>query len=183
LKRFIQSFSFNLDILNYNISQLKRINKKINLKFIYLIRDPIEIINSIYHYNERNHAWGSQQVNNVNVLFDIQIKSLEFIEESQKIFPGILIDYDDLKKKYKVTLLKIFQFLWEHNKDLNNLNLEVSSKIGFLTNRSARININNKFWTKEEGLINMNSKTKYLLENNKVRIDELYGRYNKLKSV
>ena len=87
MKRFIQSFSFNLDILNYNISQLKRINKKINLKFIYLIRDPIEAINSIYNYNQRNSEWGSKQANNVNELLDVQIKTLEFIEESH--FVGI----------------------------------------------------------------------------------------------
>ncbi len=73
--------------------------------------------------------------------------------------------------------------MWEYDKDLNNLNLEVVSKIGIQTNRSVRIKTNNKFWTMEEGLINTNLKTKYLLENNKVRIDELYGRYNKLKSV
>jgi len=73
--------------------------------------------------------------------------------------------------------------LWEYDKDLNNLNLEVVSKIGIQTNRSVRIKTNNKFWTMEEGLINTNLKTKYLLENNKVRIDELYEKYNKLKSV
>jgi len=79
--------NYDLDILKNNISQLKHINKKINLKFIYLIRDPIEAINSIYNYNQRNSEWGSKQANNVNELLDVQIKTLEFIEESH--FVGI----------------------------------------------------------------------------------------------
>ena len=59
-------------------------------------------------------------IKNVNLLFDVQTKSLKFIEDSRKIFPGLLIDYSYLKEKYTVTILKIFEFLWEHNKDLNN---------------------------------------------------------------
>tara|TARA_X000000368_G_scaffold400279_1_gene372017 strand:+ start:199 stop:1182 length:984 start_codon:yes stop_codon:yes gene_type:complete len=173
----------DLDSLNDNITRLKNINTKINLKFIYLIRDPIKIIDSIYNYNERNNSWGTQQADEVDFLFYTQLNSFKFIEESQKKFPGILIDYSNLVENYVSVISNIFEFLWENNKDLKSINLKVADGVQALINKDKKTNIKSKFLSKKEKLNNMNSKTKYLLENEKDRIDEIYKRYNKLISV
>ena len=147
-----------------------------------MIRNPIEIINSIYNYNEKNKDWGVLQVKNPETMIYIQMKSLDFIKDSLKIFPGILIDHYDLINNKESTLLKIYEVFF-NNKSHNEINSEVVKKITFMTDMIKDVSENSKFWTNKNANRKENTKTKNLIQNNKTKIDELIKKYNNLKSL
>jgi hypothetical protein len=170
----IHPFFFNFNIKNITniLKQLR--NKFDNVKLIYQTRDPQSSLSSFVNYQKRDPTWAAHLKTNNDVL-ESYLSNLKSINDIQNYFPGIKILYKDLKEDTKSTLLKIYDYLWPTQSNLNKIqNNKIAISSLYLTKRNIRLSPENKFL----GINTKQLKTNY----NNILLNDCVKTYNKFQN-
>jgi len=175
-------FKFNSIEFIKSITYLEDLG--VAVKLIYLVRDPEAAITSFMNYQKRKPS-SHKETTGKEIITYMQNKYQSILEVS-RYYPGLILDYANVKSNLEETLQKIYDYLWPHaNLEEKQLSLTVSRKAGELTSRSKRIKITSSpFLGKKEGKIKgTTDEYKSFFEANYGEIKKCYKVYNKLSNL
>lgn len=172
-------FKFNCLEFIQDISNLEDLG--VAVKLIYLVRDPEAAITSFMNYQKRNPNW-HKETTGKDVITYMQ-KKYQTILEVSRYYPGLILDYGNVKSDLEKTLQNIYNYLWPHaNVEQKHLSIKVSKSAGELTSRTKRIKITSSpFLGQQEGKIKGTTDDyKDFFDVNFKEIKNCYKVYNKI---
>lgn len=156
-------------------------NLGVEVKLIYLVRDPQAAITSFMNYQKRNQNWHKETTGKEIITY--MQKKYKSILQISRYYPGLILNYADIKTNLEKTLQRVYHYLWPHaNLEEKNLIVKVSQTAEELTSRLKRVQITNSpFLGKQEGEIKGTTEEyKDFFKANQNNIDECYQIYNKV---
>ena len=129
-------FDFETSQLIKKIQALE--GQGIEIKFVYLVRNPESLMCSFMNYQKRKPSWYAGLEGNELAAFIG--KTYTFICEVAAIRKGIVLDYSDIKTNLSFTLLEIYLNLWNELSPLQEEGLmSISELAGTYTRRTSRV--------------------------------------------
>jgi len=156
-------------------------NLGVEVKLIYVVRDPEAAITSFMNYQKRNQNW-HKETTGKEVISYMQKKYKSILQVS-RYYPGLTIDYADIKTNLEKTLQRVYNHLWPHaNLEQKNLIVTVSKNAEELTSRLKRFQVTkSSFLGEKEGKIKgTTDEYKEFFKVNREKLDECYQTYNKI---
>jgi len=143
---------FNFDF-SYFIRRINKLeDKNINIKFIYLVRNPSASINSFLKYQGRNPTWYPNTKG--SSLITYMQKSFMTILEIAKQQPGIIVDYSNLIFCLETKLNQVYSYIWPNlTSEEHNFNLHISDNALEVTNRVKRSKTRTTFLGEKVGSV------------------------------
>jgi hypothetical protein len=134
-------YGFNVDRF---VRRLRELEKDVVVKMCYLVRDPRESVISFLEYKKRNPLWNRNRA--VKSVPEHMQRIYESILRTALAWPGAVIEYGELKKSFRPTLGKVFEFLWPGEKADGKL----IERIYELTAREIRLGSGTRFIARRE---------------------------------
>ena len=127
-------------------------NQGIEIKMIYLVRDPEASFNSFMNYQHRNPTWyPSVRGRKLATYMD---RSFASILEAAGRFPGLVTDYSDIKTDFTGTLEKIYTHIWpRQDPAATTFNAVISKQAEQATVREKRSDSGTSFLGKTAGSV------------------------------
>ena len=134
---------FDHDVQKF-MQKIRELENRINIKFLYLIRDPKSSMVSFLNYQRRNPNWNAKIDNEILPLHMFRI--YDSILKTAKGHSGLIIDYRELINNFHSVLNRIIDYLWPgiQNADKEN-DRKLIELIASLTNREKRKAVNKDF--------------------------------------
>lgn len=101
-------YSYNSGQLLKSINDLGR--DHIELKLLYLVRDPRASLESFFNYQKRNPSWNAQRTPR-DVMTHLAT-TYQNISEMAGLKQGLVLDYGELIGDFNDTLFRVFEYLW-----------------------------------------------------------------------
>ena len=144
-------FDFNPELFLQKIEHLESLG--IEVKLVYLVRDPKSLMTSFMNYQQRKPTWYKNIVG--EKLIDFITNTYRCIGRVSKKRSGLMLDYSDTRTDMPQALLKIYKMLWSNlTKPQEECLLSISKLALKNTNREQRVTTTNSpFLGKQEGNI------------------------------
>jgi len=131
-------FHFDIPIFLDRINQYERTTQ---ISMVYLVRDPLNSIRSFFAYQERNPSWNKNREGS-EVMIHMQ-KIYQTIAELTDLYPGLIVDYQQLSDDFIPAMSRIISWLWPDRIDCNSIEIEeLVDALGRSTAREKRKNKN-----------------------------------------
>jgi hypothetical protein len=144
---------FDYDVSKF-IGAINTLEKKVNFQIIYQVRDPEASLVSFFRYQRRNPSWYPNR-SAEEVLIHLR-RSYDAILEMASNRHGLIVDYGDIIKDFRGTILNILAQLWPGEIDTaDGDQIDLVKLMKAATDREKR-KVGNKFLGKQ-GLVSGSS--------------------------
>jgi len=136
-------FDFNPSVFEKNLSDYE--SKGIQVKIVYLVREPEAAITSFMNYQERNPKWYQRTKN--DLLTQYMLDTYDSILKTIDYRKGLIVDYGEMITNLADVLQKIFHYLWpDLDREEMDFIIQVSQAAEKATAREKRLaNANSSF--------------------------------------
>ena len=172
-------FDFHPEIFLQGIEHLE--NLGIEVKLIYLVRDPKSLMTSFMDYQQRKPSWYKDMAG--ENLIDFISKTYWCIGQVSEARSSLILDYADTRSDIAQALLKIYAMLWSNLTSSQEQYLQHISNLALkYTNREQRLgNTNSPFLGKKEGTIRGgNEKYQDFFKTYQEQIEQCYHYYDRV---
>jgi len=175
-------FGFDVNAFNQKLNRVRKVKRGIEVKLIYLVRDPKATICSFFNYNKRNSKWGPEAVDNREVIATDMAQCYRCIYEMSQRLPGFILEYRDMKADLSGIVQKMYEYLWpDADQKERDFMQKVSCHAVTATGRKRRAVSGNPFFGKVEGPVKgTDGQYSEFFRQYKVHIDLCYTYYTRL---
>ncbi|MGB3533569.1 MAG: tetratricopeptide repeat protein [Microcoleaceae cyanobacterium] len=173
---------FDFKSFSFLENLIKLEDSGIEVKLIYVVRDPQAALTSFLNYQQRNSKWHREL--NGERLVQYTLKQYKSILELCRYKDGLIVDYSEIKTNSELLLRKVYNYLWPYSSSLDQKIIENVSKFAHrATDRVKRVSMTNSpFLGKKEGQVkgNYNNSHANFFNLQEKNIEKCYDVYYKI---